>query len=795
MQKMREIIKQSSTSILILFSFLFLFTGCDNVLFQKSIREQLEQELSVTYNFYEYDDFNSPLREKKFLTGKLIYSSSFPTFTHTDTIIAGWKYLGDKDNTAPVLPSNFYLNEKDYITAINVGTKSENLYAVWKTKCTVTFVTNSDFTIPQIEMAQGDYLELPVVDSRRGKFRFDGWFLDSEFNEYFDPGQPIMTDLTLYAKWTQINKITFHKNDGTNETSVIEWDVDSWITVPDEMFGLRKGYGFLCWSTDSKGTINSSIFYGGDSFIIQEDIDLYAVWSKDVVTIKYIDPEGKYPARFAQYGRGAHVTVGRALSDNGYYYQYLFDVWTKEGKELHGFDESSNKADSDGLRFDPWGWYNDGNGYGSNFITIDSDMTLYVYWSDIIFTVQFMYKDQFGQYISYLNEQQVKWNERLTRPEDPFVPSYEFEDWYLAKWNPEDGCYYTDTLFDFNTKFTDSNFENKNNYGSRYIVIIGKFIELDGFKIIYHNIENAVPVGDAELVYNYEENNDEIILPEMKKPGYIFEGWYSDSLFTPESKITSIPANSEGNKEVWAKFTIVYYNITYDLNGGEIYLTNPSSYCVEDYCILEEPYRTGYSFEGWYLEDTEIKIKNLYGSTGDLKLVARWEIIHYLITYVLNGGTNSPLNPETYTFEESIIFEPAEKDGYVFEGWYTDPDFGVDYKITGIPAGNIGEQTLYAKFIDNTGSLTAIITFAENPESDINVDGPVQNGNLFTFTAESGYTSYQWYLNGVLQTGAAYSGNSITLDVSDWASGYHDISLIVFDGTEYWSWSGQLHKE
>lgn len=65
------------------------------------------------------------------------------------------------------------------------------------------------------------------------------------------------------------------------------------------------------------------------------------------------------------------------------------------------------------------------------------------------------------------------------------------------------------------------------------------------------------------------------------------------------------------------------------------------------------------------------------------------------ITYVLNDGTNSPDNPETYTTDTITLKNPTRK-GYSFSGWYTDKDFKT--KITTIKGGTDKDYTLYAKW-------------------------------------------------------------------------------------------------
>ena len=69
----------------------------------------------------------------------------------------------------------------------------------------------------------------------------------------------------------------------------------------------------------------------------------------------------------------------------------------------------------------------------------------------------------------------------------------------------------------------------------------------------------------------------------------------------------------------------------------------------------------------------------------------------YNINYELDGGTNSVDNPKTYTIEDEIELKSAEKEGYIFDGWYEDAEF-TEEKITNIK-NRTGNITLYAKWI------------------------------------------------------------------------------------------------
>ena len=66
----------------------------------------------------------------------------------------------------------------------------------------------------------------------------------------------------------------------------------------------------------------------------------------------------------------------------------------------------------------------------------------------------------------------------------------------------------------------------------------------------------------------------------------------------------------------------------------------------------------------------------------------------YNITYMLDGGVNSEDNPSSYRTNSVTELFAAEKEGYVFIGWFTDED--LTEQITEISSGTSGDLTLYA---------------------------------------------------------------------------------------------------
>lgn len=103
----------------------------------------------------------------------------------------------------------------------------------------------------------------------------------------------------------------------------------------------------------------------------------------------------------------------------------------------------------------------------------------------------------------------------------------------------------------------------------------------------------------------------------------------------------------------------------------------------------------------------------------------------YKITYILNGGTNSDLNPSIYTSEtDTIVLENATRDGHRFAGWYRDSTCTV--KVTRIEQGSKGNITLYAKW--SSVSSTDLPEIDMTPASGNVVMG--FSGTYYTETAD-----------------------------------------------------------
>ena len=99
--------------------------------------------------------------------------------------------------------------------------------------------------------------------------------------------------------------------------------------------------------------------------------------------------------------------------------------------------------------------------------------------------------------------------------------------------------------------------------------------------------------------------------------------------------------------------------------------------------------------------------------TDDITIWVENDLKIYSIIYELDGGINSPENPETYSSRNPrIVLQDPQKDGYTFLGWFTAPEGGEEITSDTELSGNI---TLYARWQENKISITeCTVTLSEN---------------------------------------------------------------------------------
>ncbi|MBR6688385.1 MAG: InlB B-repeat-containing protein, partial [Clostridia bacterium] len=200
---------------------------------------------------------------------------------------------------------------------------------------------------------------------------------------------------------------------------------------------------------------------------------------------------------------------------------------------------------------------------------------------------------------------------------------------------------------------------------------------------------------------------------------YVIGPVVNDNLGTSYS-ITDLDATTY--KSTGSAWYTGNYTLTYNLNyTGSVDETKQKDQgtALNSEDLSELPTRTGYKFDGWYLEEaytTPANTTTLY--YGNVTLYAKWTANTYTVFFNPNGGTVYKTS-KTVTYDSpygdttEALPIPA-REGYTFNGWWTTANGGdlisqdTIVKIT-------SAQTLYAHWQANEYDVTFNYNFGDNP--------------------------------------------------------------------------------
>lgn len=169
------------------------------------------------------------------------------------------------------------------------------------------------------------------------------------------------------------------------------------------------------------------------------------------------------------------------------------------------------------------------------------------------------------------------------------------------------------------------------------------------------------------------------------------------------------------------------------LDGNEV------SVSENDWFTPQTPARDGYDFIGWE-DERGGAVSFPCKITEDCTYTAVFAPHEYTIDYWLNGGYFLQTPQNTFTVESGLLEIPLpEKNGAVFEGWYTAADYSGE-PITQIQCAGENVQ-LFAEWSDAVYTVRyelngGVLHGEENPESVTSAGGyelkaPVRQGYIF----------------------------------------------------------------
>lgn len=673
---------------------------------------------------YEYDDTVGNLPDGVTLKTSYTIEDAFD-FASLNCNSVGYNFAGwftEKE-----------LGTGEQVTGIALGTTgNKTYYAQWGLETySITFenVEGAVNTNPDTYTIESATFTLSNV-SKTG-YLFEGWYTDAQFSS---PAQTTIElgshgDRTFYAKWSLVSySITYNLYGGSYEgaENPASYDIETEVKL---VAPVLEGSFFAGWYTLSEGGALTTEIPEGTT----GNITLYARW------ITFESNGGskvKYDLQYSEDG-----ITPPAAPEKDY---YVFAGWYLDAQFETAYD----------------------------FNTLpQSTCTLYAKWTPVEYTINYVLNggtNNDSNPATYTVEDAVTFAA-------PSKTGYTFNGWYS------------------NAQFTGVLVEGIT-LGSHGEITLYASFSVNEYTITF-NANGGTTV--AAITQNY---GTEVTAPASpSKTGYRFAGWYADAELKTPYAFTTIPAE---DITVYAAWTLVEYEIVYNLDGGTNDETNPVIYNIESKeIVFAAPSKLGYEFAGWFSDVTfENAVTSLpAGSYGEIELFAKWDIIEYEIEYVTADGTVNE-NAITYTVETDVTeLLNAILKGHTFNGWYSNADY--TNEVTTFGGGSVGDITLYAKFtantydvwLDGSDAATATVTFDLN---GANGTAPAAQTVTETDTLvypevpeRSGYIFGGWYANkdceGELYDFSGLVGGDITLYAKWVKTGSADGGININDSVTF----------
>ena len=603
------------------------------------------------------------------------------------------------------------------ITKVTGNQEYKATYKATKNKYTVTYI-NEGKEYHKETALYGNTIKNVENPTKEG-YTFIGWYdiNDKKVNHPIT----VTKNMTLYSKY-EINsyKVSYY-NEGVKyiEDQKINYGENA---LKPNTNPSKIGYTFKYWSIKENGEEYEF------STKITEDITLYAVYEINKYTVTYINEGTEYHKETAEYG-----SVVISIQDP-----------TKEGYTFIG-------------------WYNENNEKVTHPVTVTENITLHSKYEINTYTVSFYHNNE-----KYVEDQKVNYGESAVKPSiDPTKEDYNFSGWVIKG---------TNNKYDFTSKVTkDIELESSFTAKPTYTVTF----KIENEVILTENVIEGHKVTSKEAPY---------------KKGYLFDKWYSDEGLTIENNFDEKIMNNkiiygkynenkhtvtyinEGTtyytEEVLDRFTakgpsenpskegytFKYFSkdkkvafdysaeitedttlyAVYEINKYTVtYINEESEYHKEELTYgskhekIEDPFKTGYTFTGWYNENEE-KVEYPITVTKDITLHSKYEINKYTVTF--NDEDRITTKEVNYNNKVEPVINQG-KTGYTFKYWSKEKG-GEEYNFNTPVTENM---TLYAVYEINKYTVTYINEESEYHKEELTygskhekIEDPFKTGYTFT---------------------------------------------------------------
>ena len=584
-----------------------------------------------------------------------------------------------------------------YTDNMTVPARNVTFTAQWTiNQYTLTF-KNGETVYKTITQDYGTAIAKPADPTKTG-YTFDGW--DAEIPTTMPAG-----DMTIKAQWTANQytvKFDANGGEGTMEATSFTYDAEQKLTKNSF---TRAGYNFTGWKL---GTAS----YGDEATVknltaeVGATVTLVAQWGINRYTVSFDTDGGTTIAPITQ-DYGTAIIAPKDPTKTG----YTFAGWDKEIPEAMPAE----------------------------------NMTITAQWKINQYTITF--NTAGGSDVAAITQD---YGAAIAAPANPTKTGYTFAGWdkeipetmpaenltikaqwkinkYTITFDTAGGSAVASITQDYGTAITAPANPAKEGY-----TFAGWSEKIPGrmpaenmtVKAQWKINQYTITFKNGETVYKTitQDYGTAITKPaDPTKTGYTFAGWDKE---IPEA----MPA---GDMTVTAKWTVNKYTVTFDANGGSACEDITVTYGGK-YPTLPAPTKEGYTFEGWFDGETQVKSGDAVTITGNQTLTAHWSINTYTITYQVDGQT---VKTESVTYGEDIPAYTYTKTGYDVSAWNS----VVPKKM---PAENL---TFTATTKVHQHSLTYML------DGEMKSQAPVNYGTAVAVQADPtkiGYTFSGWTVSG-----------------------------------------------
>jgi uncharacterized repeat protein (TIGR02543 family) len=729
-----------------------------------------------------------------------VTQTSNGTISPDDTVVAS-----GANQSFTITPSTGYHIVAVTVDGTNVGTGGTYSFSNVTANHTITatfaidtftvtyFSTNADGspTAPVDSSSPYNYGSTVTVKAApspawtRTGYTFSGWNTESNgtgIDRAFNSTFVITANTNLYPHWVLDGSktVTFHKNDGVTPETTSSQSASSATNLQSNTF-TRSGYAFANWNTDPLAGAGGTSYANGASYSFAANLDLYAQWNQ-IFTITFNSNGGSVTPNSTQCTNNVDCNVQITLPTSaGTKTHYTFQGWTvscNTGTVLTGsysitstltlcaywtadptytvtYNGNSNttgtvpvdstlyyagdtvtvsSATLTRTGYTRDGWYSNSTGiggsvYSGTFVMGNANVIIYAKWDINSYKVTYFDNGSTGG--SVPAEQTANYNTSVTiSTKNTLVKDgYTFQYW--------------------NKDSTDAVSGTRYNAGANYTIpaentsLYAIWAVQSSFTVTFHGEGNT---GGATGSQSFNGTTN-LTLNGFTKTGYSFNGWSTTSGGSKQYDDGS-SYNFNSNGDLYAKWTINSYTLSYDCNNGSGAPTSQSGDYNTNLTVKSNTCTySGYTFQHW---GTTSSGGTTYAELSTFTIPAENKTLYAIWQAVSSGGGGAPapiITPRIPTINfvagkevcangVTLDIEGRNLAGasVTFDGVAVKVASSTDTQlVVELPAGGIGSKTL--KVFNADGSAATSIKY-------VLVDSPVYYNFLYPETYKDSPFSY-----------------------------------------------------